>query len=326
MTRGIILGKFYPLHKGHIFLIQSAINHVDELILLIGSLKSETISGDLRFNWLQKTFPNLKIYHITDENPQYPHEHPNFWNIWKSSIRNFVPDKIDFLFTSEDYGDQLASIFNATHICIDKERINVPISATEIRKNPIKYWDFLSDITKPYFVKKIVLYGPESTGKTTLAKQLAEYFNTEWIPEFARIYLENKNSPVEESDIPIIAKGQLELEDKAIQKANRFLFCDTDVLVTKVYSEHYYKNCPTWIQDIAYNRQYELYLLTNNDIPHVADPLRDRADRREEMFSIFEKELILTKKPFIRITGDFNNRFKQAIEAIESIINTSYER
>jgi NadR type nicotinamide-nucleotide adenylyltransferase len=321
MTRGIVLGKFFPLHKGHIFLIESASKKVDELILLIGSLKSEIIPGNLRYEWLKKTFPNLKIYHIEDENPQYPEENPDFWNIWRNSIRKFVPEKIDYVFTSEDYGDPLAKILNANHICIDKERSKVPISATLIRKNPHKYWEFISDAAKSYFVKKIVLYGPESTGKTTLSKQLAEYFNTIWIPEFARVYLEEKNSPVEESDIPIIAKGQIELEDKAIQKANKFLFCDTDVLVTKVYSEHYYGNCPSWIKEIAYNRQYELYLLTNNDIPHVADSLRDRADRREEMFSLFETELILSKKPFKRITGDFSSRFKQAVKTIEVIIN-----
>ena len=103
----------------------------------------------------------------------------------------------------------------------------------------MKYWDFLVDAAKPYFVQKIVIYGPESTGKTTLSANLAKHFNTEWIPEFAREYLEAKDSPVELSDIPIIAKGQLALEEEAIKKALSIARKDDIVLITGMGHEQY---------------------------------------------------------------------------------------
>lgn len=319
-TVGFVLGKFYPPHRGHVHLIESARKKVDRLIVIIGSLKKEIIPGEIRFQWMKETFPGLEIYHLTDENPQYPEEHPDFWNIWKTSIRKFIPDKIDFVFTSEEYGNPLAYHLNAEHICIDLERKEFPISGTLLRNNPMKYWDYLVDAAKPYFVRKIVIYGPESTGKTTLSRDLAKHFNTQWIPEFAREYLEKKDSPVELSDIPIIAKGQLAIEEEAIKKANRILICDTDVLVTKVYSEHYYDTCPEWIIDEAYNRRYSLHLLTNNDIPWVEDKLRDRGDKREEMFLLFKTELEKANRPYRLISGNFTERFQKAVEIINKEI------
>lgn len=314
---GFVLGKFYPLHLGHIHLIESASKKVERLIVIVGTLKKESIPGDLRYEWVKKTFPNLEVYHLTDNNPQYPEEHPDFWNIWKHSIKKIIPQKIDFVFTSESYGDELARHLDAKHICIDLDRKNFPISGTKVRENPMKHWNFLAPAAKPYFVRRIVIYGPESTGKTTLARNLAKHFNTDWIPEFAREYLEKKPTPVELSDIAIIAKGQIQIEDEATNTANRILICDTDVLVTKVYSEHYYNTCPDWIAKEAYNREYAMYLLTNNDIPWVEDKLRDRGDRREEMFLLFKTELEKAKRPYRIISGNFTERFQKAVDVIK---------
>ncbi|HMV44208.1 MAG TPA: AAA family ATPase, partial [Leptospiraceae bacterium] len=273
-----------------------------------------------RFYWMKETFPDLDVYHLTDENPQFPEEDPNFWEIWKRSIRQFIKEPIDIVFTSEEYGEMLAKKLNARHICIDLERKTFPISGTQVRESPFKNWDLISDAAKSYFVKRIVIYGPESTGKTTLARTLAEYYKTEWVPEFAREYLENKNSPVELSDIPIIAEGQIRTEDELAKKANRILICDTDILVTKVYSEHYYNTCPEWIKEGAYNRKYALHLLTNNDIPWVADILRDRGDRREEMFELFKTELEKANKSYKLISGNYKERFDTAVQIIDELL------
>ncbi len=314
---GFVLGKFYPLHKGHIHLIESASKQVERLIVIVGTLENETIPGELRYQWVKETFPNLEIHHLTDKNPQYPEEHLDFWNIWTKSIRKFIPNNIDYVFSSERYGDELAKNLGAKHICVDLDRKEFPISGTRVRDNPIKYWDFLASAAKPYFVRRIVIYGPESTGKTTLAEKLAKYFNTNWIPEFAREYLEKKTTPVELSDIPLIAKGQIQIEEDAVKTANRILICDTDVLVTKVYSDHYYNTCPDWITKEAYNREYAIHLLTNNDIPWVEDKLRDRGDRREEMFSLFKTELEKARRPYRIISGNFKERFQKAVEIIK---------
>ena len=135
---GLVLGKFYPLHKGHIHLIQSARKKVNKLYVLVCSLKREAIPGDLRFYWMKETFPDLDVYHLTDENPQFPEEDPNFWEIWKRSIRQFIKEPIDIVFTSEEYGEMLAKKLNARHICIDLERKTFPISGTQVRESPFK--------------------------------------------------------------------------------------------------------------------------------------------------------------------------------------------
>ena len=117
---------------------------------------------------------------------------------------------------------------------------------------------------------------------------------------------------MELSDIPIIAEGQIRIEEEAAQSANKILFCDTDVLITKVYSEHYYNTCPDWIKEAAYNPNYALHLFPYIDTPWVEDKLRDRGDRKEEMFALFKSELEKAKRPYRLITGNFEEISKSS--------------
>jgi NadR type nicotinamide-nucleotide adenylyltransferase len=134
---------------------------------------------------------------------------------------------------------------------------------------------------------KVVLFGPESTGKTTLARQLARYYNSVWVPEYAREYLQkkwnNKRRTCEQSDLLPIAIGQMELENRSAKKTNSVLVCDTDLLETKVYSEAYYAgNCHPLLDKYAIENTYQLYLLTYIDTPWEADDLRDKPKERLE--------------------------------------------
>lgn len=172
---------------------------------------------------------------------------------------------------------------------------------------------------------KIVLYGPESTGKTTLAKQLANHFQTEWVPEYMREYLERKwkekRETIVREDLIPIAKGQLQKEEAAAKKVNKILICDTNLLELKVYSEYYYNGfCPDFIKKEATKDKYTIYLLTYIDVPWVADPLRDRPENRKELFDLFEKELKKQKFPYIIIKGTREERLNQAIEVIEKFL------
>ena len=129
---------------------------------------------------------------------------------------------------------------------------------------------------------KVVLFGPESTGKTTLSRQLADHYNTEWVPEYGREYLQKKwdleQSVCQPVDLLPIAKGQMRLENLLAQKANRVLICDTDLLEYKVYSEMYYANtCNPILEAHALKNYYNLYFLTYIDTPWQADDLRDSA-------------------------------------------------
>lgn len=172
---------------------------------------------------------------------------------------------------------------------------------------------------------KVVLFGPESTGKTTLAEQLANHYQTEWVPEFMREYLEKKwqntNQSIVRDDLIPIAKGQLKTEKQQAKKASKILFCDTNLLELKVYSEYYYNGfCPEFIRKEATKNEYDIYLLTYIDVPWTPDSLRDRPENREEMFDLFEKELIKQGFPYIRIKGNREERLNQSISVIDALL------
>ncbi len=176
-------------------------------------------------------------------------------------------------------------------------------------------------------IVKVVLFGPESTGKTTLSTQLARHYNTVWAPEFAREYLQNKwnnqRKTCENSDLIPIAIGQMKLENELVKKADKVLICDTDLLETKVYSQEYYGGfVDPKLDKAAKENKYDLYLLTYIDTPWEADDLRDRPEIRLEMFNAFEKALKDHNKNYILLKGDKETRLEKAIGAIDKILAT----
>ncbi|MGB5941802.1 MAG: ATP-binding protein [Leeuwenhoekiella sp.] len=169
---------------------------------------------------------------------------------------------------------------------------------------------------------KVVLFGPESSGKTTLSRQLAKFYNTIWIPEFARDYLQEKwdrtGTICGPEDLLPIAEGQIALENNAASKAKKILFCDTDLLETKVYSEAYYGFCDPLLEQYALSNTYDLYLLTDIDVPWEPDDLRDRPDRREEMFLRFKEALVKYDRHFITLSGNEQKRLNKATNHINT--------
>lgn len=177
---------------------------------------------------------------------------------------------------------------------------------------------------EPSDILKVVLFGPESTGKTTLSEQLARHYNTVWVPEYAREYLQNKwnneRKTCEPHDLPFIAEGQMRLENDLAKKATEILICDTDLLETKVYSEAYYLGeCDPVLEQHALLNHYDLYLLTNIDIPWEKDDLRDKPDERERMFGYFKETLERYNRNFITLSGDKRTRLENAIKHIDKL-------
>ncbi len=169
-------------------------------------------------------------------------------------------------------------------------------------------------------IYKIVLFGPECTGKTTLAQQLAAYYHTTWVPEYSRSFQLQKGSPIALEDVVSIAQGQLQAEQEAVRQANRILICDTDILETKVYSEAYFGECPQWLLDQLWKYPGDLYLLTNIDLPWEPDEVRDRPDQRESMYQLFKRELDERNLPYIPIAGTAGQRLNQAQLAINHFL------
>lgn len=170
---------------------------------------------------------------------------------------------------------------------------------------------------------KFAFFGPESTGKTTLSQQLAAHFDTVWTPEFARDYLQKKldktGQVCEPDDLLTIAIGQTKLENDTLLTANKYLFCDTCLLVTKVFSEINYNFCDPILEKAALKHKYDLFFLTDVDVPWEQDGLRDQPNDREHTFTQFKNELIKNNKPFITLSGDAKYRFENAISIIQNL-------
>jgi NadR type nicotinamide-nucleotide adenylyltransferase len=172
-------------------------------------------------------------------------------------------------------------------------------------------------------LKKIVIIGPESTGKSTLCEQLAQHFNTSWCPEFARQYLISHGTQYTYDDLLTIAQGQLAAEEQmALQINNGLFFIDTNMYVMKVWCEFVFDKCHPWILQQIVNRPYDLYLLCNTDLPWIKDELREYPDleTRNKLFHYYKDLLVNQATPWVEISGNDENRLVQAITAVNKIL------
>ncbi len=178
--------------------------------------------------------------------------------------------------------------------------------------------DHSNEFTK---LKRIAIVGPECTGKTSLATQLASICKTTWVPEFARTFLENLGRPYVASDLLDIAKGQVQLEDDLALTADQLLICDTNLLVIKIWSEFKYNTCDLWIRENVINRNYDLYFLTNIDMPWVEDPQRENPEQREELFGLYKNALDNMHVNYLVLSGNEEERLVKALAAIKELQN-----
>ncbi|MCB9045124.1 MAG: ATP-binding protein [Chitinophagales bacterium] len=171
-------------------------------------------------------------------------------------------------------------------------------------------------------VKKIVVIGPESTGKSTLSAALAVELGTLWVPEYAREYLERLDRPYEQNDLIEIAKGQVKLEDELAAKVSGTLICDTDLNVIKVWSEAKYNACDRYITEQIAERKYDLYLLTYIDTEWEDDPLREHPapEERTYFYNIYRDIVQNSNQPWVDIRGTHEERLKSAMDAVRQII------
>ncbi|MFM9908318.1 MAG: AAA family ATPase [Chitinophagaceae bacterium] len=177
-------------------------------------------------------------------------------------------------------------------------------------------------------IRRIVIVGPESTGKSTLCQQLAEHYNTSWCPEYARQYLIDKGMNYDFKDLLSIAKGQVALEEEYLDRVSnsghhsRFLFIDTDMYVLKVWCEFVFGNCHQWIIDQIVERKYDLYLLCKTDLPWVQDELREYPDlaSREKLYMIYKDIMINQITPWVDINGNTEERLQKAITAVDALV------
>jgi HTH-type transcriptional repressor of NAD biosynthesis genes len=322
-----VFGKYLPFHKGHKFLVDTALKNSEKVNLLLCSLNSEPIPGKTRLKWIREIYknePRINIIHCSEELPQYPEQHPDFWNIWVDVAKRYCPKDIDVLFTSELYGEPYAKHLGIKHHMVDLERKNVPISGTKARTNPFENWEYLPDEVKPYFVKRIAIVGPESVGKSTLTKNLANFYATNFVDEYGRIVYEQNGNKVTIEDFIPISKGRQDLENWMIETSNKLLFCDTEDLTTYIFSKMY---CPNeYEKTLGYfnvvlsgKKQYDLYILLKPDCDAIQDGTRNFLEERYEHYNVIKKEMTERGYNFVEIGGTWENRLLKSKTIISSL-------
>lgn len=324
--RGLVIGKFYPPHRGHKHLIDVACSQADDISVIVCRRPHENPAAELRAAWLKQIHPNVHVMTVDDE---LDPDDSKSWAEHSISWLGFTPDVV---FTSEDYGPEFARYIGCEHVMVDRLRFAVPISGTSVRANPLACWEYLELPVRAFYAKRICLVGAESTGKTTLAQRLAEHYETVWVPEYGREYSELKlaedggyNWRTEE--FTHIAKTQCEREDDAAYNANKILICDTDAFATSIWHRRYMGERSEEVEAVAAkHRCPDMYLLTSVDVPFVQDGTRDGESIRTWMHETFIAELNQQGRPFREVDGTADEQFSKAVAHINEILGPRVSR
>ena len=330
-TKGWLTGKFAPLHAGHINLIQQAATQCDELTVVLSHSAKRFDDPKLelknRLIWLRQAFrdlPHIKVVWIDETDiPEYP----NGWAEWAQLVKNKIGDDFDYVFTSElnDIGGYHQHFNIKTVKVIDAGRLIVPISGTEIRNDPKKHWGMMTSGVRQQYLKKVCICGQESTGKSTLTKYLAKFFQTSWVEEYGRTFCEvdlcGDEFLLRFNDYGLIAARRYEMELQAAKVANRVMFADTNAVVTNYFCRLYEGEKNHLVSCYEDLEEYDLILFLEADVKWVDDGLR-RNPHTERNNSLQLDALIerYGEKKIIRIGGNYHQRMMTAIAAVQEII------
>jgi HTH-type transcriptional regulator, transcriptional repressor of NAD biosynthesis genes len=322
-TSGLVIGKFLPFHLGHAHLLQTATAAVDRLIVIVCSAAWHEIPVELRVAWIADSFPEAHLVIVDQEELGLGEEGTEAWARATLDTLRHAPDVV---FTSEDYGPAYARKLGAEHVTVDRERAVVPVSGTAVRARPLAHLHLLPPQVRAHYVRRVCVIGAESTGKTTLARDLAAHYGIPFVPEFGRHYCEAMPAPTlyrwSSDDFSTIARVQARFEDDAARWAGPLLVCDTNPFVTSVFHEAYLGHRDPALDDQAAARRYDLFLLCGDEIPLVQDPTGLRRDdatraRMQERYRSYLEENGLRSA---RIEGTRAERLAAAVAAVDALL------
>ncbi len=275
--------------------------------------------GSLRAAWLREIHPDAEVILIDDRLPA------DDSRLWAENTKLILGKSPDVVFTSEDYGEPYSRFLGCDHAMVDRNRIAVPCSGTLVRKSPLERLDFLEPCVRAYYVRRVAVMGAESTGTTTLAHDLAEAYDTNWVEEYGREYWIGKVRRGEEDrwteeEFIHIAEEQSRREDLAAQQANRILFCDTDAFATSLWYERYLGHRSARVEAVSAERCYDLTLLTGAEIPFIQDGWRDGEHIRLDMHRRFIQRLDEEDRPYVLLEGSPDERIFKAKRLVDLLL------
>lgn len=319
-TLGLTLGKFAPLHKGHQFMFKTALQEVDELIVVIYETTVTPIPLHIRANWIRKLYPMIRVIEAWDGPDGYSNDREHEIREEQYILGLLEGEQVTHFYSSEFYGEHMSIALGAMDRRVDEARKRVPISATMVRSDPYKYREFVSDIVYPDLITKVVFVGAMSTGKSTIAKALADRYRTTFASEYGRDYWTehqvDRRIGLEAFDE--IAVGHIEREEQVVLEANRYLFVDTNAITTYMFALDYHGRAPELLTRIALEnaQRYDLFFLCDDDIPY--DDTWDRSGDQKRQ--VFHKQIIADlherRIPFITLRGNLEERMRKVEEVL----------
>ena len=317
----VVIGKFYPPHRGHKLLIDTALSQSRRVHVIVCAKPTDAIPGEVRGRWLREIHPSAEVMVIDDRYDE------NDTATWAANTVRWLAGAPAAVFTSEDYGEPYARLMGATHVMVDRSRQIVPCSATQIRSDPYEHWEYLEPPVRAWYARRVCVLGAESTGTTTLARDLAEHFQTVWTPEYGREYSATKQARNEDiwttAEFVHIAAEQNRREELAARSANRLCVGDTNAFATRLWQRRYLGSESEAVRSEADRGRCDLYLLTGDEIPFVQDGLRDGENIRHAMHQWFDEALRAQPVPWRLVRGSREARLASAVAAVQELFADS---
>jgi HTH-type transcriptional regulator, transcriptional repressor of NAD biosynthesis genes len=331
MRRGLVIGKFMPLHRGHELLIDTAAAECDDVTVVVYDSEvagtSVPMPLDLRLAWVRELYPQLEqLVGLPDPIPWPENEDPAGAGVYAEQLR-FL-GRFDRFYSSEPRYSRFASLLGAEHVVVDESRQLVPVSGTLIRSDPYRHRSLMSPHVYASLVRRVALVGTESSGKSTLAAALAERFDTTWVHEYGRELWEAQGLQGSFADHLRIAQRQRAREDAAVRNAGRFLFCDTNAWTTLQWSLRSYGCADARLHELVDTTAADyVWVLCGNEFGWIQDGTRELEG---ELSSVFQRQQIddLAARgiTYLDVSGTVEERIEQVSAYLAAPVSGSLAR